>query len=117
MKSTASTCVIPEDSPNQIPQKLLQHQGCSLTSDGLQYGYFIEDLGEFPCLVVQSKNQNYATHHQRISIVQFDKRNSLSFLQLRIVTVGGLAHCLTQERITPLGISSWRYLPSLIYNF
>lgn len=75
----APNCVIKEDSQNQILHKLLHNQGCSLSNDGLQYGYFIEDLGDFPCLVVLGNNQMYATHHQRLSVVQLDRGRPLSF--------------------------------------
>lgn len=106
-------CVHQEDSPDHALYKLLHHQGCSITNEGLQYQYLIEDLGEFPCLVALSKNRKYATHHRRLSIVQLEKGNPLSFLQVRLVSLGGDPNCLTNEHVTPLGVSSWRYLASI----
>lgn len=106
----APNCVIKEDSQNQILHKLLHHQGCSLSNEGLQYEYLIEDLGDFPCLIARSKNRMYATHHQRLSIVQFDKGRPLSFLQIRLIAAGKLANCFVKEHVIPIGISSWSYL-------
>ncbi|WP_115706947.1 pilus assembly PilX N-terminal domain-containing protein [Legionella sainthelensi] len=106
----APNCVIKEDSQNQILYKLLHHQGCALSNEGLQYEYLIEDLGDFPCLVARSENRIYATHHQRLSIVQLDKGKPLSFLQVRWIAVGKLAKCLVKEHVIPIGISSWCYL-------
>ncbi|KTD06407.1 hypothetical protein Lgra_3184 [Legionella gratiana] len=108
--SSTLNCVIKEESQNQVLHKLLHHQGCSLSHEGLQYEYLIEDLGEFSCLVAWSKNRKYATHHQRLSIVQLDKGEPLSFLQVRSIAVGKLANCFVKEHIAPIGISSWSYL-------
>lgn len=107
---SAPNCVIEEISQSQVLHKLLHHQGCSLSNEGLRYEYLIEDLGNFPCLVTRVKNQQYATHHQRLSVVQLDKGKPLSFLQVRLIAVGKLTNCLVKERVTPLGISSWCYL-------
>lgn len=103
-------CVIKEESQNQVLHKLLHHQGCSLSNEGLQYEYLIEDLGDFPCLIAGSKNPKYATHHQRLSVVQLDKGRPLSFLQVRLIAVGKLANCFAKEHVISIGISSWCYL-------
>lgn len=111
------SCIRSEVSPNQAIPKLLHHQGCFFTDEALRYEYFIEDLGDYPCLVTHTKGKVYATHHQRVSILQFNKGEPTSFLQVRWVAVGGVANCLTQERAIPTGVISWRYLPSIEYKY
>lgn len=113
LTSFTPICIIREDSPNHLLHQVIHQQGCSLVSEGLKYGYLIEDLGEFSCLVARIKNQKYATHHRRLTIVQLDKGNPLSFLQVRLITAAGPANCVAKEHIIPVGISSWRYLSSI----
>ena len=104
-------CIVYADSANQIIQNLLHHQGCSLSNSS--YYYLIEDLGEFPCLITNHKGRKYATHHQRISVMQMEEGIPSSFLQIRFISVGGTIACFTKEHSIRLGISSWRYFSSI----
>ncbi|HHY0701637.1 TPA: type II secretion system protein [Legionella anisa] len=108
-----SDCVIRSDSANQVIHNLLEHKGCSLKSGLTQYKYYIEDLGEFPCLVVRYKGRKSASHHQRVTVAPFEEGSPVSLLQIRLISSGRAIPCLATEHVTPLGVSSWRYLPSL----
>ncbi len=106
-------CVVRSDSANQVMHNLLHHKGCSLVNGLIQYKYYIEDLGEFPCLVVHHKGRKSATRHQRITIVPIEEGFPVSLLQVRFISAGRAIPCFAKEHSIPLGVSSWRYLPSL----
>lgn len=106
-------CITHEDSANQSIKQLVHHQGCFLNAGELTYQYFIEDLGEFPCLIANKKGTKQATHHWRISVGSMNSRQVASLLQIRFITLGANAVCVKAERSVSLGISSWRYLASV----
>ncbi|KTD40748.1 type II secretion system protein [Legionella parisiensis] len=112
-KALNSDCVVHSDAANQVVHNLLELKGCSLKSGLTQYKYYIEDLGEFPCLVVYYKGRKSASHHQRVTVVSFEEESPLSLLQIRFIGSGRAIPCLVNEHAIPLGVSSWRYLPSL----
>jgi len=68
LASVDHDCVTHTDSANQAMQKLIHRAGCSLKNGASDYQYFIEDLGEFPCLVVRQKGKKHATYHRRVSV-------------------------------------------------
>jgi hypothetical protein len=70
----------------------------------------IEDLGEFPCLVIDSGDRKRASYHRRISVVQTDDGVPTSFLQIRFISSGGAGKCYNKEHTVTFGVSSWRYL-------
>ncbi|MGC1182028.1 type II secretion system protein [Legionella sp.] len=109
-------CVSYKDSANQVMQKLAQGGGCSLKRGEFEYHYFIEDLGVFPCLLVNKNGKKHASYHHRISVVQMDEGYPASFLQERFIWVGPILNCLAQEHFVHLGISSWRYFTSIPFN-
>ncbi|KTD72945.1 hypothetical protein [Legionella tucsonensis] len=106
-------CVTRSDSANQVIHNLLEYKGCSLKSGLTQYKYYVEDLGEFPCLVVRYKGRKSASHHQRVTVVPFEEGSPVALLQIRYISAGRVIPCLVKEHAIPLGVSSWRYLPSL----
>ncbi|CAM3073519.1 Uncharacterised protein [Legionella steigerwaltii] len=106
-------CVLHTDSANQVMHHLLYNKGCSLISGKTQYKYYIEDLGEFPCLRARYRGRKSATHHQRISIALIENGFPESLLQIRFVSRGEVIPCPTKEHSISLGVSSWRYLPVL----
>ncbi|VEB38343.1 hypothetical protein [Legionella cherrii] len=108
-----SDCVINTDSANQVMHHLLHNKGCSLISGKIQYKYYIEDLGEFPCLRAHYRGRKSATHHQRITIVPVENGTLGSLLQIRFIRRGRVVPCLAKEHSISLGVSSWRYLPAL----
>jgi hypothetical protein len=108
-----STCIDYIDNANQVLDRLLHQQGCSREKDLIQYQYYIEDLVNFPCLVIQQKTQKFASHHQRITVMSIEEGFPLSLLQIRWVSVGEKISCNSKENRVSLGVSSWRYLPSL----
>ncbi|MCW8407882.1 type II secretion system protein [Legionella sp. PATHC035] len=105
-------CVMHTDSANQVTHRLFHHKGCSLNSGKMQYKYYIEDLGEFPCLRAYYRGRNTATHHQRITIAPVENGTPGSFLQIRFIHRGRIIPCLTKEHSISLGVSSWRYVPA-----
>lgn len=113
LTSLNRSCIVDEDAANQVMNNLLHQKGCSLADGVVHYQYLIEDLGEFSCLITLKQGQKHATLHRRVSVVQIQENIPTSFLQIRFITVGGMANCLSQEHFIPLGTSSWRYLPSI----
>ncbi len=111
--SLNSNCVVRSDAANQVIHHFLEDKGCSLKSGLTQYKYYIEDLGEFPCLVVRHKGRKSASHHQRVTVVPFEEGVPVSLLQIRFISAGRVIPCLLEEHAISLGVSSWRYLPSL----
>ncbi|MCW8471717.1 type II secretion system protein [Fluoribacter gormanii] len=106
-------CLVRSDSANQAIHHLLHQKGCSLISGLTKYKYYIEDLGEFPCLVVRYKGRKSATHHQRVTVVPMEDGVPASLLQVRFISAGRVLPCLAKERTVSLGVSSWRYFPSI----
>jgi hypothetical protein len=106
-------CISHKDSANHAIEKLIHHQGCLLRNGTIDYQYFIEDLGAFPCLVTYKKGIKHATYHRRVSVVQMDDGYPTSLLQVRFISITAALTCLAQEHVAPLGITSWRYFSSL----
>lgn len=113
LASIEQACVAHKDSANQSIQKLIAGKGCSLKNANSEYRYFIEDLGQFPCLLVSQKGKKHATSHRRVAVVQIEEGQPASLLQIRYITVGRILKCQTQEHMITLGVSSWRYFPGI----
>jgi hypothetical protein len=111
-KLSTSSCVYHQDLANHVLNRLLHH-GCPLNDGELSYQYFIEDLGSFPCLVVYEQGQKRISHNRRVSIALMEEGRPVSFLQIRYISSDIIANCEGNERLVPLGMSSWRYLGSL----
>ncbi|MCL9682721.1 type II secretion system protein [Legionella maioricensis] len=110
--ASAKSCVEYGDAANEVIQRLIENQGCSLTDGQARYRYLIEDLGDFPCLVFPG--QNRASRHFRITLLLLkDDENSASVLQLRMIKPSGMIRCSGEERAVTEGISSWRYIPAV----
>ena len=107
-------CIVAKDAPNQIIQQLIHNQGCLLVIGQSKFRYMIEDLGDFPCLVVHQQQQKYASHHTRISMLMIGEDDSTtSVLQLRWIRASAFLECIGIEHSVNSGISSWRYLPTI----
>lgn len=106
-------CVGHKDAANQVMQKLLRREGCSLREGVSDYQYFIEDLGAFPCLVVQKNGLRRASYHRRVSVVRMDEGYPVSLLQVRFITAGAVMKCEAKARVIRSGMSSWRYFASV----
>jgi hypothetical protein len=104
-------CIEFGDSANEVLRHLIHNKGCVLSLGSTNYRYLIEDLGEFPCLVIKKGQQRRATRHLRISIIGGEGNDSA--LQLRFIKPAAVSECIGQERIVNSGISSWRYLSAL----
>ena len=104
-------CIEYRDAANQVIERLKKHQGCS---KGTQYRYLIEELGDFPCLVIQSQERKYSTHHRRVSVLLLADDNSPeSFIQIRHISAMNALSCAGTETEVTEGISSWRYFAAL----
>lgn len=106
-------CVLTEDAPNKIMQRLRRYEGCPLEVGGYHYRYFVEELGDYPCLIATRDTKKVSTHHRRISVVSIGDKRSDSLVQLRSIEAIKYQFCEGKERVLPLGVSSWRYLPSI----
>jgi hypothetical protein len=106
-------CIVREDSANQVMHFLRQKKGCNSINGSLHYYYLIEDLGEFPCLVIERDGHKSASYHRRISVMQINDGEPASFLQIRFISIGSVRICYNSEHIVTLGMSSWRYLPEI----
>lgn len=111
--SGEQACMMQEDSANKVIQNLLHQKGCTLVNGLLHYQYFIEDLGEFPCLLTYYEGNKHTTYHRRVSVMNIEDENRRSLLQIRFIYVSGIAKCEKKERMVSLGISSWRYFPAI----
>ena len=107
-------CVVFSDNPNNIVKTLLNHEGCPLSVDSQNYHYLIEELPDFPCLVIKHQNMKYSSHHRRVSILlTAQNQNAAALLQIRQINAINLLDCMSTEQQVKPGISSWRYLSEL----
>jgi hypothetical protein len=106
-------CVLPEDSPNKIMQRLSRYEGCSLEIGAHHYRYFVEELGDYPCLIARHENKKVSTHHRRISVLSIGDKRPDSLVQLRSIEAIKYQDCEGKERVLPLGVSSWRYFAAI----
>jgi hypothetical protein len=112
--TNAESCIEHGDAANKVIQRLIDGQGCSFTDGQARYRYLIEDLGDFPCLVLSL--QKHASHHIRITLLLLaDDENPASILQLRFIKPSAVihCHCAGEVRVVTEGISSWRYIPAI----
>lgn len=105
-------CIVNKKNGNKVIELLYQKEGCSLVNGDIQYQYIIEDLGEFPCLVVQQNEQTSATRHTRITVLQSaDEMHPVtSVLQVRNIKKITPLPCQSEVLKVSSGISSWRYV-------
>lgn len=109
-----ASCLVRNRSVNQILHQLSHQKGCIFIEDHIQYRYLINDLGSFPCLVVQKNHQEYASHHYSLSLFVETKEGVASVLQVRFIQLGLVMQCVGEKHFLTTGMSSWRYLPE--YN-
>ena len=105
-------CIEHGDAANEVIQRLIDNQGCSFIDGQARYRYLIEDLGDFPCLVLSL--QKHASRHIRVTLLLLtDDENTASVLQLRFIKPSANIHCTGEVHIVTEGISSWRYIPAI----
>ncbi|BCA96299.1 hypothetical protein TUM19329_26600 [Legionella antarctica] len=108
----ADNCIEHGDAANEVIQRLINNQGCSLIDGQSQYRYIIEDLGDFPCLVLH--DHKHATRHNRVSLLLLGENgNTVSVLQLRMIKPSAVMGCSGGEHEVTTGIGSWRYIPDI----
>lgn len=107
---TRKDCYLQEDNANTVIKKLI-NKGCSIIFSQKKYIYGIEDLGEFPCLVLDKEGQKYISHHFRVTVLQEEQDKASSVIQLRFIKSGSSSLFCSEEEIwVKEGVSSWRYL-------
>lgn len=104
-------CVAYTDSANYALKKLFNHQGCSITLGRYQFRYWVEELGDDPCLVIRNRQGIYATHHRRVSLALTNTLYAGALLQIRMVSPVRSFACFDELREVQSGVVSWRYLP------
>jgi hypothetical protein len=103
-------CLVGENDPNQMIQRLLKGQGCPWKQGEAVYYYLVSDLGVYACLRILSEQKWVSSHHWLVAVMVSSPQQ---VLQLRIATPAKQKPCdaSRQQRIGS-GIISWRYLPS-----
>ena len=106
-------CVVHGDMINQVMHQLIHNQGCSLIVGPFKYKYRVEDLDDFPCLVIQTSHGTFSTHHRRVSLVSLADKSPSALLQIRYITPINAQTCLGSLQLVTPGISSWRYFAAI----
>lgn len=107
----APECIQWEDSANKAMEMLAAGKGCLLQVEGESYLYLLEDLGDFPCLILTERKKKLTSHHLRLSLL-LEGRHGFSALglQIRLIKSGGISKCKGRKHNVFSGISSWRPL-------
>ena len=105
-------CMVTDEDPNQVVDRLLHNQGCLFKDNNHLYYYVIDDLGLYPCLQMVFGQKKYSSHHWLISAASAPPRQDV--LQLRIAEPVRAIYCdFSAARQINRGMISWRYLPFL----
>ncbi|MFA6301796.1 MAG: type II secretion system protein [Legionella sp.] len=116
-KNASTSCVASWDFANKSMQKLLNYEGCRVEDSTARFLYIIEDLGEFPCLLIREKNKVYSSHHKRVSVLLLNEEGRAdSLMQLRYISAINYLGCTEEEQEVRPGISSWRYFAGISDN-
>lgn len=99
-----SRCMVQSKSPNEILMMLKHHAGCEYLEDDVSYRYLIEDLGEYPCLQI---NSAMGSHHWLISLAKTD--STFLPLQIRIAVGVEPTQCDGSVIAIHAGVLSWRH--------
>lgn len=102
-------CLQKDEGANLALRRLLNRQGCAITNNQSGYQYTIEDLGEFPCLIIAETNTG--SHQRRVSVLLVaNEEHPASFLQLRYSNPSNSPPCQNLKRPIKSGVTSWRYI-------
>lgn len=103
-------CIKPEDNPNDILLRLKNNEACTFTKGNVNFRYLLEDLGEFPCLIIRKKEKQYASKQIRVSIMEGkNTHQSGAIMQIRRIISTVESSC-AQGIAVEEGVISWRYL-------
>lgn len=106
---SSSPCIEHSDEPNKIVTRLATKAQCSITYNSIQYHYLIEDLGVFPCLIIEAASP-YSSYHRRISVLAVNQEHNRAVVQIRFIHPVARVACSTKAQAIKPGVSSWRYL-------
>lgn len=101
-------CMTEAHAFDDVIERLKHHHGCEKTLGQQTYVYWIEDLGILPCLRIEAANQEWSSHHWRLTVMS--NAPSHETLQLRFVKPDGLMVCDGELLHINQGIVSWRHL-------
>lgn len=104
-------CVIKQNRANLVIQQVARKKGCGLTVGGKDYNYIVEDLGDYPCLMVKQQKKIKPTHHYRFTVLRRSmEQQPASLVQLRVIKLSTEELlCSGEANYVSTGISSWRY--------
>lgn len=94
----------------QLINLLKAHKECFIENEEITYSYFIEDLGEFPCLRVDNKNPS---RHFKLFLLAQNPDGNPSLLQLRVIKPTEGSACDGAYHQVSAGVSSWLYVDSI----
>ncbi|HAT8180764.1 TPA: hypothetical protein JA361_15240, partial [Legionella pneumophila] len=96
---TGKDCYLQVDyGANKVIKELVNNKGCLLTLGRKKYRYFIEDLSEFSCLVLNKEGKQCTSHHFRFTVLQHAEHGEHSIMQLRFIKSGSnLSSCSEEE--------------------
>ncbi|CAM2971880.1 hypothetical protein [Legionella worsleiensis] len=109
-------CVVSVQGAGKVIDKLVHNAGCLLSTGGKSYTYLVEDLGYFPCQMVQKGKKFFISRHLRVTLLQStdEYNHTASVMQVRVIKGSSSAQSCPGERRTVLeGVNSWRYLPDV----
>lgn len=105
-------CIKTQDNPNDILELLKSNKGCTFTKGTFNFRYVLEDLGEFPCLIIHKNEKKYASKQIRLSVmIPANKHQSGAIMQIRRIISAAKSSCVQGVEVEE-GVISWRYLPT-----
>lgn len=104
LRQIPPSCFLPEKDPGGAVFEFISNSTACRLEQGAFY-YWIEDLGLDDCLQIVLKNQSFASHHYRYTLVSKEGQA----LQFYFVNPAKGATCLKDIRRLAPGITSWRH--------
>lgn len=107
LQANIETCLVKNFLTNDWLSQL-RKKGCLIVESGEKYRYLIEDIGVFPCWMVNTKEGNKPSHHFNVLIIRTDETPQQNYMQLRDIRAGkSLKTCSGKELVIQSGMQSW----------
>jgi hypothetical protein len=107
-------CMVQEKNPNEVIDRLKHHHGCKQIEGEKSYRYLISDLGDYPCLQVESEGNRLGSHHWLITVE--NQEAPFELLQLRMANPINSIQCEGTPTVINAGVVSWRHFNSFYKN-